>query len=258
VVPREDTVLKSAGLNLGYQLDRRWQVNGKYGWEWNDYQTYNNADTGGQAWNVGVRWTPSPRTTVSTGIGGRYFGKTPNLNISHTRKRSVFTASYNKGISFARDIRTQENLINPGYNYNSSLDTQGPIINESLTLGYTYNGRRATIGASGSYSDQTQQDNGEKSAYKGLAVSVSPIISSRYTVSGTIAWNEDEPQGLFGVTNLGPTDTAQTWVTSVQVGRQFSQHIGLALNYQYTDQQSGDSFSEYQENRVMATLTYSL
>lgn len=81
VVPREDTELKSAGLNLGYQLDRRWQVNGKYGWEWNDYQTFNNDDTGGQAWNIGVRWTPSQRTTVSTGIGGRYFGKTPNLNI---------------------------------------------------------------------------------------------------------------------------------------------------------------------------------
>ncbi len=52
VVPREDTELKSAGLNLGYQIDRRWQLNGTYGWEWNDYQTYNDADTGGQAWQL--------------------------------------------------------------------------------------------------------------------------------------------------------------------------------------------------------------
>ncbi len=258
VVPREDTELKSAGLNLGYQIDRRWQVNGSYGWEWNDYQTYNDADTGGQAWQIGVRWTPSPRTTVSTGIGERFFGKTPNLNISHTYKRSVFTASYNKGITFARDIRTQQNLINPGYNYNSSLDTQSPIIEENLTLGYTYNGRRAILNASGSYSDQTQEDNGQKSAYKGLAVTVSPLISSLYTLSGTLAWNENEPQGLFGVPNAGPTDNAQSWITNVQVGRQLSQHLGLSVDYQYTDQQSDDSFSEYQENRVMATLTYSL
>ncbi len=258
VVPREDTVLQSASLNLGYRIDRRWQVTGKYGWEWNDYQTYNNSNTGGNAWNVGVNWTPSARTTVGVGMGDRFFGKTPNLNISHTRKRSVFTASYNKDITFARDIRTQDNLINPGYNFNSSLDTQGPIIEEKFTLGYTYNGRRATLSASGNYSDQLQEDNGATSVYKGIAVTVSPLISRIYTVSGTISWNDNEPEEFFGISNTGPTNIGQSWVTDVQVGRQFNEKMSMSLGYQYIDQQSGDALSAYTENRVIATLTYSL
>jgi hypothetical protein len=258
VIPREDTVLQSAGLNLGYQIDRRWQVNGTYGWEWNDYQTYNNANTGGNAWKFGVRWTPSVRTTVSLGMGDRFFGKTPSVNISHTRKRSVFTATYNKGITFARDIRTQDNLLNPGNNFDSSLNTQSPIIDERLSIGYTYTGRRAIISASGDYSDQTQEDNGQKSVYKGVAVTISPMISSVYTLSGTISWNEDEPQEFFGVSNIGPTDPAQSWVTDVQLGRQLSERTSLSLGYQFIDQQSDNSFSEYQENRVVATVTYSL
>jgi hypothetical protein len=258
VVPRQDTELKSAGLNMGYRIDRRWQVTGTYGWEWNDYQTFNNADTGGNAWSVGVNWTPSARTSVRIGMGDRFFGKTPNLDISHTRKRSVFTASYKKDITFARDIRTEDNLVNPGFGFNSALNTQSAIIEERFNLGYSYNGRRAVLSASGNYSNQLQEDNGETSVYRSVAVSVSPMISSIYTLSGTIAWNEDEPEGFFGVSNIGPSIPAESWTTTVQVGRQLSERMNMSLGYQYTDQRSDDSFNEFQENRVVATVDYSL
>jgi len=258
VLPREDTELKSAGLNMGYRIDRRWQLTGTYGWEWNDYQTYNNANTGGNAWRFGVNWTPSARTSVSLGMGDRFFGKTPDLNISHTRKRSVFTASYKKDITFARDIRTEDNLVNPDFGFNSSLNTQSAIIEERFNLGYTYSGRHAILSASGNYSDQLQEDNGETSVYRGFAVTVSPMISSVYTLSGTIAWSEDEPEGFFGVSNIGPSTPAESWTTTVQVGRQLSERMNLSLGYQYIDQQSDDSFNGYQENRVRATVDYSL
>jgi hypothetical protein len=258
VVQRQDTELKSAGLNMGYRIDRRWQLTGTYGWEWNDFQTYNNANTGGNAWNFGVNWTPTARTSVSVGMGDRFFGKTPNLNISHTRKRSVFTASYKKDITFARDIRTADNLVNPGFGFNSSLNTQSAIIEERFNLGYSYSGRRAILTASGNYSNQLQEDNGETSVYRALAVSVSPMISSVYTLSGTVAWSEDEPQEFFGISNLGPSTPAESWTTTVQVGRQLNQRMNLSLGYQYVDQQSGDSFDGYQENRVIATVDYSL
>jgi len=258
VVPRQDTELKSAGLNMGYRLDRRWQLTGTYGWEWNDYQTFNDANTGGNAWNFGVNWTPSPRTSVSVGMGDRFFGKTPNLNISHTYRRSVFTASYKKDITFARDIRTEDNLVDPDFGFNSSLNTQSAIIEERFNLGYTYSGRRATLGASGNYSNQLQEDNGETSVYRGFSISVSPRISRVYTLTGTTAWSEDEPDGFFGVSNIGPSTPAESWTTTVQVGRQLSQRMNLSLGYQYIDQRSDDSFNEYQENRVRATVDYSL
>jgi uncharacterized protein (PEP-CTERM system associated) len=259
IVPREDTLLRSASLTSGYRIDRRWQVTGTYGWEWNDFQTSNSANTGGQAWKIGVNWTPSSRTSVGLGMGDRFFGKTPSLNISHRRKRSQFTASYNRGITFARDIRTQDNLFNPGNNFDTSLNTQSPIIEERFTLGYTYSGRRATLSTSGNYSHQEEEDTGETATYRGFNASVSPNFSRIYTVTGTLSWYEDQPQDYFGNPNvIGTTEPAAVWSADVQVSRQLSERLNLSLGYQYTDQQPGDSFDGYQENRVGASVTLSL
>jgi hypothetical protein len=255
---REDAELKSAGLQLGYQIDRRWQVSGTAGREWNSYQTYNDADTSGVALDASVRWTPTPRTTVEAGISDRYFGTSPHFNISHTRKRSVFSASYNKSITFGRDIRTQQDLYNPNYIFNSALNDQSVIIDQRFTLGYSYNGQNANISVSGSNSEQTQEDDGEKSTFQAWAVTYSPIVSSTYSYSGTLAWNNDEPRSQFGVPTSDFSENSEAWIASLTVGRSINERTNLSLNYQFTDQQSDDSFSQYQENRVMATVTVSL
>ena len=98
--------LKSAQLNLGYQLNRFWQVNGFYGEEWNDFDTISRNDIDGDYWDVGLRWTPNTRTTVEAGTGDRFFGSTPRFSIKHQHKRSELSASYKKEITFGRDIRT--------------------------------------------------------------------------------------------------------------------------------------------------------
>jgi hypothetical protein len=256
--PREDSELKSAGLQLGYQINREWQVNGSAGYEWNDFQTVNDEDTDGQTWDLGVRWTPSARTSVDIGMGDRFFGKTPRLSISHTHKRNVFTASYNKTITFGRDILTEGNDFNQNIGNFSSLNSQSPIIDERFTVGYTYAGRRARINFIGSHSDQTQEDNGLKSEFQNLALTFSPLISRTYTLSGTLGWNNSEPRSEVGVPNNQLSNNSEAWTTSVSVGRDLNQRMGVSLNYRYTDQQSDNSFSEYQENRVMLTLNIRL
>jgi uncharacterized protein (PEP-CTERM system associated) len=278
VIPREDIELKSARLRLGYQLDRRWQVNGTYGWEWNDFETFNNSNTGGGAWDVGVRWTPSARTTVDIGSGDRFFGQTPRLNISHQRKRSFFRASYRKFITFQRDISTigngflngdtvEEQLINNidregeiinGVQTNSSINSNGPILDERATLGYTYSGRRATTDIFASYSEQTRAEDGAQAIYKDVTASFSPRVSQTYTVTGAITWEEDEPLGYLGIPNVQEFSDSSTWYYRVQVGRPINNRMSMSLNYQFTDRQSDDSFNEYQENRVIATLSIRL
>ncbi|CAA0123446.1 Uncharacterised protein [Halioglobus japonicus] len=259
-VPRENTELKSAGLNLGYRIDRRWQVTGTYGWEWNDFQTYNDEDTGGQTWELGVNWTPNPRTEIGVGVGDRFFGKTPRLSIKHTHKRSVFSASYKKSITFGRDILTEGNDFNQNIRNFSSQNSQSPIIDERFTLGYSYNGRRAKINFIGSHSDQTQEDNGQKSTYDDVALTVAPqvFISRAYSMSATVSWRQDEPQSEFGQSNRNFASNSEAWIASVTVGRALNHRMSLSLNYQYTDQQSDNSFNEYQENRIMATLNIRL
>jgi len=260
LVPRQDTELKSAGLRLGYQIDRRWQVNAGTGWEWNDFQQYYKAsDTGGSVWDFGLRWTPSQRTTVGVGMTSRFFGKAPRINISHRRKRSSFTASYNKSISFANDIRTQQDDLNPNYINNYALNSDSPILDERLTLGYSYTGRRATASLSGSHSQQTQADTGEESTFKGLALSVSPQISSVYTVSGTVAWNDNQSDSIFGIPNSRfYQGDSQYLITSVSIGRPINSRATMSVNYQYTDQTSNNAFDEYTENRIIATVNISL
>lgn len=278
VVPRQDTELKSAGLSLGYQIDRRWQVNGRYGWEWNDFETFNDSNTGGGAWDLGVRWTPTSRTTVEAGSGDRFFGTTPRLNITHKRKRSLFRASYRKFITFQRDINTvgngflygdtiEDQLINGvnqepqfinGVQTNSSISSNGPILDERATLGYTYSGRRATTDVFGSYSEQTRAEDGAQGIFKDLTVSFSPRLSRTYTVTGSINWEEDEPLGYLGLPNIQDFSKSETWYYMLQVGRPLNNRMTMSLNYQFTDRQSDDSFNEYQENRVIATLNISL
>jgi hypothetical protein len=257
-VTRKDSELKNASLQTGYQIDRRWQINGRYGWEWNDYQTVNNSKTGGLGLDFGVRWTPTARTRVGFGITDRYFGTTPRMDISHTHKRSVFTANYDQKITFARDIRTQEELLNPGFIPNSAQDSPSAIIEERFNLGYTYTGRRAIINVSGNYSFQTREDDGQEATFKGIAVTFSPLVSRTYTMSGTLAWNAGEPLAYFGNQSTGVLQSTETWVANVQVGRQFNNRLSATLGYQFTDQQSDDSGGDYQENRVIATLNLNL
>ena len=265
VVPRENAELKSAGLQTGYRIDRRWQVTGTYGWEWNDFQTYNDEDTDGRTWDLGVNWTPTPRTTVSVGVGDRFFGKTPRLSISQKHKRSTFTASYKKSITFGRDILTEGNDFNQNIQNFGSENSQGPIIDERFTVGYAYDGRRARINFIGSHSDQTQEDTGQKSVYDDVALTVSPLvfISRLYSMSATVSWRQDEPRSQFGQPQFGQpnsnfSNNSEAWITSVTVGRTLNERMSLSLNYRYTDQQSDNDFSEYQENRIMATLNIRL
>lgn len=278
VIPRQDTELKSAGLSMGYQLDRRWQVNGRYGWEWNDFETYNDTNAGGADWDIGVRWTPTARTTVDVGSGDRFFGSTPRLNVSHKRKRSLFRASYRKSITFERDINTsgngflygdtvEEQLINGvdqqdqvinGVATNSSISSNGPIFDERATLGYTYTGRRATTNVFGSFSQQTRAEDGAEGEFKDFTVSFSPQISRTYTVTGSLTWGEDDPLAYRSAPTLQDFSKSESWYYLVQVGRPLNNRMSISLNYQFTDRQSDDSFNEYQENRVIATLSISL
>jgi hypothetical protein len=256
--PRQDTELKSAGLELGYQINRDWQVNGTSGYEWNDYQTYNDEDTSGIIWDAGVRWTPSARTTVNAGIGERAFGTTPRLSVSHRHKRSTFSAEYSKSISFGRDILTQGNDFNQNVGNFSSLNSQSPIIDERFTAGYMYSGRRASVNFIGSHSNQTQEDNGLKSTFDNLALTYAPLVPRPYSLSGTVGWNNSDPRSEFDVPSADLSDSYEAWTTDVTLGRTLNNRMDVSLNYRYTDQQSDSSFNDYQENRVMATLNIRL
>ena len=256
--PRDDTELSNVRAGLGYQINRSWQVNGTYGWEFNDFQTARDVDTDGNAWDIGIRWTPSPRTTVSLGSGDRFFGSTPRINATHQYKRSTFNASYNKTITYERDITTQEDELIPGYENNNALYSNSPILDERFALGWSYAGRRARLNVNGSYSQQTRAEDGFKGDFKNLAVYYSPQISQRYTLTGILAWDQNDPRSRFGSSDFVADDSFTTWRMTLQVGRPLNSRVNIRGSYTFTDSQTDNSFGGYQENRFTVFLNIRL
>jgi uncharacterized protein (PEP-CTERM system associated) len=265
----QDSELKSAQLNLGYQLSRRWQVNGFYGQEWNDFVS-NRDDIDGTFWDVGVRWTPTSRTTVDAGVGDRFFGSNPRFSIKHSHKRSAFSASYAKDLTYDRDIRTLDDSppLNPGFPSPPEVDpglttvTNSPILDERYTLAYSFQGLRTRFGVSAFQSEQTREGDSlsafSKATYTGVSVNANRPLSPEISLNGRISWNEQEPENSNSNTPGRFSSNAETWIASVGLAHRLGQRTTLGLNYQYTDRQSDSAIDEYTENRITLDLKIDL
>lgn len=266
----EDSELKSAQFDLGYQLNRRWQLNGFYGREWNDFVSTRD-DIDGDFWDVGLRWTPNARTTVDAGVGDRFFGNNPRFSITHSHKRSAFDASYAKTLTYDRDIRTLSDSPpgNPDFPPPPGVDpglttiTNSPILDERYTLGYSYQGLRTGFGVSAFQSEQTQQNGSSQtgfteSTYRGVTVSANRSLSQRTSLNASLNWNEQEPKKSANDIGGNFIDSSETWYGSLGIAHQWSERTNLGLNYLYTDRQSDNDFNSYTENRITLDLKVDL
>jgi uncharacterized protein (PEP-CTERM system associated) len=257
-----DSELKSAQVNLGYQLNRLWQVNGFYGQEWNDFVSSRD-EIDGDYWGAGLTWTPNSRTLVEVGTGDRFFGNTPWLRASHRHKRSEFFLDYGKTLTYSRDIRILDNGDDLGEPGNLTSLTNSPILDERLTLGYRYAGRRVSIGVDASYSDQTREGGSDRdeptlelreSTFKDISLLLGYNLLSNLSLSGRVSWGEQEPKG--DTSQL--VSSSETWRVNFGATHSLSQNISLSLDYQYTDRQSDSSLNAYQENRITLSARINL
>ncbi|NQX87735.1 MAG: TIGR03016 family PEP-CTERM system-associated outer membrane protein [Halioglobus sp.] len=291
-VPREDTKLRNLSLTVANQLHRTLQVNGTYGWEWNDFQTTSNSDTGGSAWDVGLVWTPSERTAVSVGFGDRFFGTTPRINFRHSYKNHEILGSYRKTITFERDLSTfgldsfsdgfgggdggfDDPLFNgpdirfddngvpiDGIGTNTSVSSNGPIIDERFTLRYAYVGRPGQVTFFGSYSEQTREEDGAKADFGDWVLTVTPDLSRKFVLSGAVGYEDVRPSGFARFDNdpFDPTSfsKAENWFFRLVLVRILNSRMNTTFEYRFTDRRSDDETNEYQENLLRATLNISL
>jgi len=258
-VTREDSVLSSFVVRGGYRFSRRWSVNGSFGQDVNQFQNTLNGSRDGARWSVSTRWTPTPRTSVTVGTGNRFFGNTPRVDIQHRHKRSTFSLNYRKEVRFENDIRV-EDLGGFEDNFNNlSVFSNEPILDERVAAGWTFRARRATFRVNGNYSTQTRAEDNQQSVFKNVTATISPRLSTRYNLSGSIAWSEDEPRGRldeFG--ELEDQVSAETYRTTITLSRRFNNRLSLSLSHSFTYRLGNSEFNEYQENRVTARLGISL
>jgi len=286
--PRKDTELRNLALRLAYQIGRRWEVNGTYGWEWNDFETSGNFNQGGSAWDIGAKWTPNPRTIVSVGMGDRFFGQTPRVAFSHEGRRTKISGTYNKRITFQRDLTTLglndssigsfaggDSINNVGLlpdttfddngdpsiglGTNSSISSNSAILDERGTLTMSYEGRPGRFTLFTSYSQQTRADDGAQADFLDWEISWRPNLSQKYSLMTAIGYEDIVPTGFRGGgVNFDSADKSENWYYRLIYIRSFNRKVGVNLEYRFTDRRSNVSSNEYQENLVSATLVIHL
>jgi len=243
-----DSELASAQLNLGYQFNRYWRINGFYGEENNDFTSFSD-EIDGNMWDVGLRWTPNSRTVVEVGTGDRFFGATPRFSISHEHKRSVFSASYNRDLTYDRNIRT---LGDGGSGGNQVPLSTSPILDERFTLGYAYNWRRSTLRLDASHSDQTRAEDEQNSTFRRFSLSLNRSLSSQLSVNGSLSWDEQQPLGERSDFIVD----SETLSFRLGIQRSFNSNTDLSLDYLFTDRQSDRESDGYTENRITFTIRF--
>lgn len=257
---QDDSELKSAQVNLGYQLTRQWQVNGFYGDEWNDFVSSRD-EIDGTYWGAGLTWTPNERARFSAGTGDRFFGTTPWFNADYRHKRSRFTVDYSQTLTYNRNIRTLG--VDDGLGGQPTTLTDSPLLDERLTLSYRFTGRRFSFGLIGNYSDQTREgENGfagsefqaEEARFTGLRMTASRSLARNLTVRAATGWRKEEPKG----DSSDFLRESETWDAGVAVDRVLTDRLTATLQYDYVDRQSDNRFDEYQENRVIFSVRVDL
>lgn len=126
---RPSETAESATINLGYVLNPRLGLNGGMGYEKNEHErSIQSEEPEGRFWNVGLTWSPTPRSQVDLSRGERYFGRDWRVSITHRGRRAAFRGEYSKALSSRRQFILQQSI---------NSETQ-EIIQELLPLDESY------------------------------------------------------------------------------------------------------------------------
>lgn len=268
--PAQESELRSARLRLAYQVNRNWQINGFYGNEDNDFVS-TLEETDGEFWDVGVRWTPNSRTTVEVGVEDRFFGTSPRFSVNHSYRRSTFSASFTRDLTYDRNIRSSG--IDQSFDDNTNvpldpvtglpLDTganrstvsTSPILDERFTLGYSYRFRRGTLNVNASDSDQTRAEDQRDQSFQSLSVSVTRDLSRALTFRSALRLYKTESNSE----NESPgRNDNELRSFSMGLNRPLNENMSLSLDYEYQSRRDDFSANEYDENRVSLSINIRL
>lgn len=259
-----DNERTSASLRLGYQLSRKWQVNGTVGEEWNTYETFDTIDIDDSFWDVGLRWTPTERTIVEAGYGERYFGSTPRFSIEHRTRRTTFSVDYVRSLTDTRSERgnftpflAQDafgNDIDPELAEalrtlldSTTFEDQGIFVNESLDSSFAVRGKRTTVTFSARRSKQVRQDINTDVLFQSYGISADRKLSSDLSVDSRVSWQSQED---------GAGLKFDTFHISFGLSRQLGENTDVELRYSYSERDSDRLNDTYDENRI--SLQFSL
>ncbi len=253
--------LSSLLFRLGYQFNRKWQVYASTGQDSNDFQSVNN-EIDGTRWDAGFTWTPSPRTQLVMGTGDRFIGSTPFLEFSHRKKRSTFTASYQKTVTFTRSLRSDDIDIPLSdangdplldfeglpllLSFSATTETRSPVVDERLSLGYRWAKGRTSLNIDVVESKQLREEDGRSSIFSTASFGASRTLSPKLTLNTRVVYREVEVAS--DSSSLG--DDSEEYRFYLGARRKLGTKTSMTMNYTHNDRRSELVEDEYRENRV--------
>ena len=84
---------------VGYIFTAKTRLNLTLGVDDNNGSTSTANDASGGYWNLGLTWTPTPRTNLTASAGRRYNGNSYGLNFLHRTRMTTWGLNYNESLS---------------------------------------------------------------------------------------------------------------------------------------------------------------
>lgn len=268
--PAFENEFSSASIRAAFNLTSSWQLNGQVGREWNDYVTQR-SDNDGNFWDVGARWMPNSRVTVDAGIGRRFFGSSPRLDISYRHKRSLLSVGYSRTMSIPRDLRSPifdpEDPFGPDFDMlpGDTLPSAAeptfigntPVLNERWRARYRLDGRRTTMTVSGTFSQQQRAETLAEGDFLDLGATFSRTLASN--LRGNISLGYNKRDGDSDIDDgSGFARDSRGWRAGFGVTRALGNDTSLTIGYRFAKQDSDSRGNSYEENRIYLTLRHGL
>lgn len=240
---------RSVSVIWGYQFNRRWQLNGSLGREWNDFQS-TRSSTNGVIWTLNTRWTPNPRTSLTIGYGGRFLGSTPTLDFSYRSRRSTLKLGYSKVVTDANS-ELASLAIDPvtGNLFPVAVLNNDVFVDERFTGSYALKGRRTTLTLSASLSQQSNESTTQDSELTKLGLSLSRNMSGNVSANASLNWYQQDRTS---------NDSAETWQANIGLRVKIGQRTTMNVGYIYNKRDGDQATANYEENRATLGLNLSL
>lgn len=269
-----DTTFERVSATLGYALSRKFRVFGTVGEDTNEYLSA--TDTSGSFYRVGFGWSPTRRTSLEASGGESYFGPVYGLSASHRTRQTRWDVRYSEDVSDISRLLIDPDSIQAiyqcppgtipltskeaqdldcvlvGYTFGTSL-ANNVFLAKQLTASVAWEmGARTTVSLRLSdltreFQTSTQGEDRVQTVSGMLTYRLSPQTSATGGLSLT-------RNSLDSVAMGGAAREDDILSFSLGLNRRFTDQLNGALVFRHTQRDSNAANSDYDENRLTATV----
>lgn len=261
VTTQEDIILSTIIGSFRYLVTNNFAVLVDIGYDDNDYQM-SNGDIEGELWNLGVEWNPSRRTSFKLKYGERYFGTNGLIEFSHSTRKSRILFSYSETPDTSRSRLLDQQAFRltdafgdrigvPSLGSQEALNLSGSdqfsevFIKKKYRIVYNINLRRNTFLLQIEGEDRdfrtALQDESEDSLRLSWGLNHSRLMRSQFNYS----WIRSQSR----------SNNEEEYIQlKYEITKTLTSLLNVNAGISYTDKQSSNNASEYNEFRVFAGI----